>query len=125
MLPDLIEQQQQEIETLRERIRQLEQILVPDDAVTHVEWGLTASEAKVFAHLTTRDICTKQSIMYALYTGRIDEDPEPKIVDVFICKIRKKVEKYGVQIETVWGQGYSLTNRADYRSKVTEGAVAA
>jgi len=42
--------------------------------------------------------------------GGIDE-PEVKIIDVFICKLRKKLnsategENY---IETVWGRGYVL-----------------
>jgi two-component system cell cycle response regulator CtrA len=44
--------------------------------------------------------------------GDLDE-PELKIVDVFVCKLRKKLsqatngEKY---IETVWGRGYVLRN---------------
>jgi two-component system cell cycle response regulator CtrA len=42
--------------------------------------------------------------------GGIDE-PELKIIDVFVCKLRKKLqdasggENY---IETVWGRGYVL-----------------
>lgn len=44
-----------------------------------------------------------------LYNG-IDE-PELKIVDVFVCKVRKKLyEASGGDnyIETVWGRGYAL-----------------
>ena len=47
--------------------------------------------------------------MTHLYGG-IDE-PEPKIIDVFICKLRRKLEvagARGVSIDTVWGQGYIL-----------------
>lgn len=109
---DLIEQQQIEIETLRERIRQLEEVLAPSSALVRVEWALTASEARVFAHLTTRDVATKPSIMAAIYANRIDEDPEMKIIDVFVCKMRKKLRPFGVKILTVWGQGYSLADRA-------------
>ena len=42
--------------------------------------------------------------------GGIDE-PELKIIDVFICKLRKKLEKASGgknYIETVWGRGYVL-----------------
>jgi two-component system cell cycle response regulator CtrA len=52
---------------------------------------------------------TKEMFLDHLYGG-IDE-PELKIIDVFICKLRKKVaaltggEHY---IETVWGRGYVL-----------------
>ena len=39
------------------------------------------------------------------------DKPEPKIIDVFICKLRRKLElagASGVSIDTVWGQGYIL-----------------
>jgi two-component system cell cycle response regulator CtrA len=44
-----------------------------------------------------------------LYGGM--DEPELKIIDVFICKLRKKlVASTGGQhyIETVWGRGYVL-----------------
>ena len=47
--------------------------------------------------------------------GGLDE-PELKIIDVFICKIRKKLrEATGGQdpIETVWGRGYVLRDPPD------------
>ena len=50
------------------------------------------------------------SIVY----GGMDE-PELKIIDVFICKLRKKLaEATGGQnyIETVWGRGYVLREPA-------------
>ena len=44
-----------------------------------------------------------------LYGGM--DEPELKIIDVFICKLRKKLANasYGKNyIETVWGRGYVL-----------------
>ena len=44
-----------------------------------------------------------------LYNG-IDE-PELKIIDVFVCKLRKKLAKAcedEIYIHTVWGRGYVL-----------------
>jgi two-component system cell cycle response regulator CtrA len=52
---------------------------------------------------------TKEMFLDHLYGG-IDE-PELKIIDVFICKLRKKIASAndGVSyIETVWGRGYTL-----------------
>ncbi|TVR82767.1 MAG: DNA-binding response regulator [Rhodospirillales bacterium] len=52
---------------------------------------------------------TKEMFLNHLYGGM--DEPELKIVDVFICKLRKKLmaatggESY---IETVWGRGYVL-----------------
>ena len=42
----------------------------------------------------------------------VDDEPELKIIDVFICKLRKKIEEHtnGKQyIKTMWGSGYKLT----------------
>lgn len=112
----LVVRQQAEIETLRERVRQLEDALVPDDVQVPLEWQLTAAEARLFAFLTTREVATKEAIMSALYSLRADAGPEIKIVDVFICKMRKKLTCHGVDIRTVWGQGYSLANREIWKS---------
>ena len=106
---DLVEQQQAEIAFLRERIRQLEEALIPPLDFP-VAWGLTGAEARVFAHLKSRPVATKQSIMMALYSDRPGAEPEIKIVDVFICKLRKKLTPFGVVIETVWGRGYGLAS---------------
>jgi DNA-binding response OmpR family regulator len=41
----------------------------------------------------------------------LDDEPEVKIIDVFICKLRKKlVNASGCQdyIENIWGRGYVL-----------------
>ncbi|RYY05336.1 MAG: response regulator transcription factor [Alphaproteobacteria bacterium] len=53
-------------------------------------------------------IMTKEVILSHLYGG-IDE-PEIKIIDVFICKIRNKLAKAGLPgiISTVWGRGYTV-----------------
>jgi two-component system cell cycle response regulator CtrA len=48
------------------------------------------------------------------------DEPEIKIIDVFICKLRKKLEDAsgGVNyIETVWGRGYVLRNPEDEGSE--------
>ncbi|SHG73556.1 two component transcriptional regulator, winged helix family [Cognatiyoonia sediminum] len=52
---------------------------------------------------------TKEMFLNHLYGGM--DEPELKIIDVFICKLRKKLsEATGGQnfIETVWGRGYVL-----------------
>ena len=52
---------------------------------------------------------TKEMFLNHLYGGM--DEPELKIIDVFICKLRKKLsEASGGQnhIETVWGRGYVL-----------------
>ena len=60
---------------------------------------------------------TKEMFLTHLYGGR--DEPELKIIDVFVCKLRKKLATAGDNaatcIETVWGRGYALRDpeRAD------------
>ncbi len=53
---------------------------------------------------------SKEHLLDQLYGG-IGE-PEPKIIDVFVCKLRKKIEKITKKnyIGTIWGQGYMINN---------------
>lgn len=51
---------------------------------------------------------TKENFLDHLYGG-IDE-PDPKIIDVFICKVRRKLLQAGANniISTIWGRGYMV-----------------
>lgn len=50
---------------------------------------------------------SKEALLAALYQLR-NEEPEIKIIDVFVCRLRKKLKPLGVNIDTVWGRGYRL-----------------
>jgi len=73
--------------------------------------NLTGREYAILELLAMRKGATlsKEVFLNHLYGGM--EEPEFKIIDVFICKLRKKLadaldnENY---IETVWGRGYVL-----------------
>ena len=111
---------------LRERVAALEAILM-DCWQPPIEWRLTHQEALVFGVLVNRDLATKDAIMAALYAERVtdEEVPEPKITDVFICKVRKKLKPFGIEIRTVWGQGWALDaeTRAGFRRGRLENAA--
>jgi len=73
---------------------------------------LTAKEYQILALLALRtgSTLTKETFLNHLYGG-LDDEPEAKIIDVFICKLRKKLANAsGGQdyIETIWGRGYAL-----------------
>ena len=56
---------------------------------------------------------TKEMFLNHLYGGR--DEPELKIIDVFICKLRKKLAQAlggDSYIQTVWGRGYVLRDPA-------------
>jgi two-component system cell cycle response regulator CtrA len=72
---------------------------------------LSAKEYQLLELLALRrgTTLTKETFLNHLY-GEMDE-PEAKIIDVFVCKLRKKLAAYTKgqhYIETVWGQGYLI-----------------
>ena len=72
---------------------------------------LTGKEYQMLELLSLRKgtTLTKEMFLNHLYCGM--DEPELKIIDVFICKLRKKLAEAtgGVNhIETVWGRGYVL-----------------
>nr|WP_181181030.1 helix-turn-helix domain-containing protein [Mesorhizobium sp. B2-2-4] len=73
-------------------------------------FGLTMHECSLLLLLSDGRPRRKEQIHSGIYSDRIDDPPEIKIIDVFICKVRKKVEPFGVVIETIWGSGYSLSD---------------
>jgi two-component system cell cycle response regulator CtrA len=80
-----------------------------EDSRVHI----TGKEYAVLELLSLRKgtTLTKEMFLNHLYDGR--DEPEAKIIDVFICTLRKKLaracggEDY---IETVYGRGYALRN---------------
>ena len=76
---------------------------------------LTRTEYEILELLSVRKgtALTKEMLLEHLYDGR--NEPEMKIIDVFVCKLRKKLaQASGGQhyIETLWGRGYVLHDPA-------------
>lgn len=80
---------------------------------------LTGKEYQMFELLSLRKgtTLTKEMFLNHLYGGM--DEPELKIIDVFICKLRKKLaEATGGEnyIETVWGRGYVLRDPVEEKA---------
>ncbi len=79
---------------------------------------LTGKEYGILELLTLRKgtTLTKEMFLNHLYGGM--DEPEAKIIDVFVCKLRKKLieaangDNY---VETVWGRGYILCDPTENR----------
>ncbi len=76
---------------------------------------LTAKEYGILELLCQRKgtTLTKEMFLNHLYDGM--KEPGLKIIDVFVCKLRKKLaQATGGKhyIETVWGRGYALRDPA-------------
>ncbi len=99
--------------------------------------GKTVSVAGKPVHLTGKEYgilellalrkgttLTKEMFLNHLYGGM--DEPELKIIDVFVCKLRKKLATASGGnnfIETVWGRGYVLRDQEG--SKVEDATAAA
>jgi two-component system cell cycle response regulator CtrA len=100
---------EKENDDLRERVAFLESELGTDTEVP-LCFCLTPREALLFGALYKNTRVTTQMAMASLYHLYSDGDlPEPKIIDVFICKMRKKLKPFGIKIKTIWGQGYFMS----------------
>jgi len=98
--------------------------LPPDQVLIDFEGGLIVGGGQV-VHLTPAEfalfealwqarprVMTKEQLLAAT-AGHGFDDREIKIVDVFVCKVRKKLERTGIVIDTAWGRGYRvMTPRA-------------
>jgi two-component system cell cycle response regulator CtrA len=72
---------------------------------------LTGKEYRILELLCLRKgmILTKEMFLNHLYGGM--HEPELKIIDVFVCKLRKKLTQAtggSHYIDTIWGRGYVL-----------------
>ncbi len=89
---------------------------------------LTGKEYQMLELLSLRKgtTLTKEMFLNHLYGGM--DEPELKIIDVFICKLRKKLSNAtggDNYIETVWGRGYVLRDPQSNAVDETRMAVGA
>ena len=82
---------------------------------------LTGKEYQMLELLSLRKgtTLTKEMFLNHLYGGM--DEPELKIIDVFICKLRKKLANASDGrnfIETVWGRGYVLREPTEEETRI-------
>ena len=90
--------------------------------INQVGVNLTGKEYQMLELLSLRrgTTITKEMFLGQLYGGM--EEPEIKIIDVFICKLRKKLAAASGgkdYIETVWGRGYLLREPLEVNAKMS------
>ena len=90
--------------------------------IKQVRVNLTGKEYQMLELLSLRrgTTITKEMFLSQLYGGM--DEPEIKIIDVFMCKIRKKlaIASGGKDyIETVWGRGYLLREPQEVKAKMS------
>jgi two-component system, cell cycle response regulator CtrA len=83
---------------------------------------LTGKEYQMLELLCLRKgaTLTKEMFLNQLYGGM--DEPEIKIIDVFMCKLRKKLANASDgknYVETVWGRGYVLRDPSEDQAKIS------
>ncbi|MBO1324755.1 response regulator transcription factor [Acetobacter sp. TBRC 12305] len=89
----------------------------PERRVAHIDGKLvplTRREYELVQLLALRkgQVLNKETLLDSLYGG--ESEPHGKVIDVMICKIRKKIREFGIDepFTTLWGIGYRLNEEA-------------
>jgi len=90
--------------------------------INQVRVRFTGKEYQMLELLSLRKATTVSKDMFFnhLYGGM--NEPDTKIIDVFICKLRKKLARASngkVYIETVWGRGYKLREPFEHKIRIS------
>lgn len=83
-------------------------------------FGATKLEAGILIPLLRRPEARRESIHDFIESRRVGVDAatEIKMVDVVVCKLRKKLKKFGLPIVTKWGWGYKM--EPEHRKKAID-----
>lgn len=112
-----------EIERLRDRVEQLEDILGIGNTVTKqlsATFGLTQCQAKILGILLNRSMATKDAMYFALYGDRPESDQPQSdaVVRKHFVGLRRSLKPAGVEIEAIYGQGWKLGS--EHKAKLRE-----
>jgi len=81
--------------------------------------GLTHRQSQVLAGILKCDprVASLGYLMDYIYGLENDDDPKEKILHVYVCNIRKKINHTRFRIKTVWGKGFSIVEIEDGTKK--------
>lgn len=108
------------IDQLRARVAWLEDQLGANEPVPPC-LGLTPAEAATLRVLLKRDIALKSAIMAATADFH-DDERDGKIVDVLVCKLRKKLRRYKITVQTERGAGFRMSAETKARTRALQDA---
>lgn len=103
------------IEKLEQQGRDLLELLAGAEATPRFA-GMTPTEARILTALLRHERLSKEALMAVIQSKAVSDD----IVGVYICRLRKKIAPLGLEIHTVWGDGYFIPReqREDAKAKL-------
>jgi hypothetical protein len=106
-----------EAERLQHRVQELEALLgVGNDDVSRLLTVLDATpqQCEIVGFMLKRAVATRSALYTVLFGARPDCDqPEIKLVDVQMVKVRAALKKVGIDVNTEWGSGGWALKAAD------------
>ncbi len=77
-----------------------------------IAYGLTKMQARtlVIMQRAGNRVLSKAKILEILYDASSDAIPDVKVIDVYVCHLRRKLAGSPLSIRTVWGVGYQLVD---------------
>ena len=98
-----------ETDALRDRVAELEALLgVGNDDVSRLLTVVDATpqQCEMIGFMLKRAVATRTALFIALFGARPECDqPDMKLIDVQMVKVRKALEKLGIEVRTEWGSG--------------------
>lgn len=106
------------VEELEERIRQLTGELHATEYVAPHELGLSMTQTRMLGLMLRHDRVVSGDTLFEATRNHMTRKTEPdqKLMQVQIWKLREKLEPFGLTIETIFGFGWRLS--AESRAKL-------
>lgn len=98
----------EENELLREQNRQLRALLKPGTALRFHRINVRGRKADLLTMLLHHETVSREMVLQHMYSDQADM-PDPKIVDVMICHLRKKLKTFGAGIGVTYNVGWSVS----------------
>lgn len=98
---------QTETQALRDALDAMREALEAGVLFPHLP-ELTRSERQVLAFIAKHGPASRERIAAWLYSDRPGDPPDPRIVDVFVNSLRKKLGSRSIEIQTRYGYGWHL-----------------
>lgn len=70
--------------------------------------GLTKNECEILSAIVDHGRISREQLFVRVWGARRDP-PDPQIIDVHLCRIRKRLKPYGMRIKTLWGAGWEMS----------------
>jgi DNA-binding response OmpR family regulator len=98
-----------EVETLREALRQAEDNLAGGRSIVWpVELRLTPAEGRVLGALVSGALRSVDQLNVAGSVSGVLNELTSNVTSARMCRLRQKIAPYAVTVRNIWGQGYIL-----------------